>query len=92
MMERVHLIVRGIVQGVGFRYHTQQAAAQYGVTGYVRNLPNGTVEIVAEGDSASIGQLIDWAKWGPPSAHVESVDITHYPPTDEFDDFVIRRP
>lgn len=90
-MNRVHLIVSGVVQGVGFRYHTRQEATQYGLTGYVRNLPDGTVEVVAEGEPAGINQLLDWAKRGPAAAQVKSVDITYHSPNGEFRDFSIRR-
>jgi acylphosphatase len=90
-MDRVHLIVQGIVQGVGFRYHTQNEATRLGVTGYVKNLPDGTVEIVAEGASPAVAQFLDWAKQGPPPAHVKQVNITYGSANGEFSDFTIAR-
>ena len=90
-MDRVHLIVQGIVQGVGFRYHTQNEAVRLGVTGYVKNLPDGTVEIVAEGPSPAVTQLLDWVKQGPPAAHVKQVDITYGSANGEFGSFTIAR-
>ncbi|NER81442.1 MAG: acylphosphatase [Leptolyngbya sp. SIO1D8] len=61
-MERIQIIVHGRVQGVGFRYNTHAKASQLGLTGYVRNRPDGTVEIVAEGTSQSIQHLLEWAR------------------------------
>ena len=90
-MDRVHLIIQGIVQGVGFRYHTQNEAVRLGVTGYVKNLPDDTVEIVAEGPSPAIAQLLDWAKQGPPTAQVKQVNITYNSANGEFGSFTIAR-
>jgi acylphosphatase len=90
MTRRVRLIVHGAVQGVGFRWATERQAARLGLGGYVRNLPGGEVEIVAEGDAAAVERLIAWAGHGPPAARVEGVDVTDEPPTGEFDGFGIR--
>ncbi|MBE9076857.1 acylphosphatase [Romeria aff. gracilis LEGE 07310] len=73
-MQRVKLTVHGRVQGVGYRYHTQQQAQQLGLVGYVQNQSDGTVEIVAEGDAAAIQQLLSWTQQGPPAARVERVE------------------
>jgi acylphosphatase len=85
------MLVQGRVQGVGFRYHTQTTATQLGLTGYVRNLPDGSVEIVAEGTSPALHQLLDWAKQGPPAAHVTQVDVTYESANGEFGRFAIAR-
>ena len=85
------MIVHGRVQGVGFRYHTRIAASQLGLTGYVRNLPDGTVEIIAEGAPQSLNQLIEWAKKGSPAAEVKHVDLTHSAANGEFDEFSVER-
>lgn len=90
-MERIHLIVHGVVQGVGFRYHTREAAAQFGLTGMVKNRPDGTVAIVAEGAPSALHQFLAWAKQGPPAAHVTQVDITYGPANGEFSQFTIER-
>lgn len=66
----------GQVQGVGFRYSTQEKARRLGVKGYVRNLPDGCVEVYAEGENKSIKELLVWLKKGPPGAYVRQVD-TH---------------
>ena len=70
----VRLIVSGHVQGVGFRYSTVQAAASLHLTGFVRNLHDGSVEIVAEGEELDIEDLIKWATKGPVGARVSSVE------------------
>jgi len=73
-MERLHAVVRGDVQGVGFRYFVQRKAQQLGVRGWVRNNPDGTVELVAEGNRDDLEQLQRAAEEGPRMAHVERVD------------------
>lgn len=90
-MQRIHAIVYGRVQGVGFRYSTQAEAMRLNLTGYVRNRPNGTVEIVAEGHPSAIGQLLEWANQGPPAAAVNQVDITYGSVNGEFSQFTIER-
>ena len=70
---RVRLIVVGRVQGVGFRYAAREAAAACGVCGWVRNLPDGTVEIVAEGSPGALASLRAWAEKGPRHSIVERV-------------------
>ena len=69
-MRRCHIIVKGLVQGVCFRYYTQAQAQRLGLNGWVRNRPDGAVEIMAEGDTASIDKLTEWSKSGPPQAEV----------------------
>ena len=71
---QLHVIVRGRVQGVGFRWFVGQAARELGVAGWVRNRPDGTVEIAAEGDDRSIGTLRARLAIGPSGAVVRSVD------------------
>ncbi|MEO1400279.1 MAG: acylphosphatase [Cyanobacteria bacterium J06635_1] len=74
-MPRIKLTVFGTVQGVGFRYHTRLKALEIGLTGYVRNQPEGTVEIVANGDDNQLHQLIEWAHQGSPAAQVERIQL-----------------
>jgi acylphosphatase len=87
---RVHLTVSGRVQGVSFRAYTERTARSLGLTGWVRNLPSGEVEIVAEGASAAIDRLVEWARVGPSLAHVDSVEVEVQPAIAEFSDFRIR--
>ncbi|WP_201304914.1 acylphosphatase [Streptomyces sp. GS7] len=74
-MVRKHVIVSGRVQGVFFRDTCRQTALEYGVSGWVRNLPDGNVEAVFEGDEDRVAQLVDWAHQGPPSAAVAKVEV-----------------
>jgi len=90
MNRRVTIIVRGVVQGVGFRMYTQQEARRLGLRGYIRNRPDGSVEIVADGHAPALDRLIAWAKHGPPPAVVEGVDVTEGEPDGEFLDFGVR--
>ncbi len=90
-MKKIKAMVSGKVQGVGFRMYTRAQAKQLGVCGYVRNLSNGNVEIVAEGTVEAIDALLVWAKSGSPSAVVKNLEvevITHN--IEEFEDFAIR--
>jgi len=74
-MKHVRAIVSGLVQGVWFRASTCDKARVLGVRGYVRNLPGGEVELVAEGEDTAVDELLEWAKQGPPGAHVEKVAV-----------------
>ena len=73
-MERLHAVVHGDVQGVGFRYFVQRTAQQLGVAGWVRNNDDGTVELVAEGERDRLEELRRAVEKGPRSAHVERVE------------------
>jgi acylphosphatase len=71
---RLHLVVRGRVQGVGFRYFVREAARDLGLAGWVSNRPDGGVEVAAEGDEASMRSLCEALTRGPSGAAVSSVD------------------
>jgi acylphosphatase len=70
-MERVHVVVQGFVQGVGFRFAIERAAQSRGVAGWVRNCPDGTVEAVFEGERDDVEALVDFCRHGPRGAVVE---------------------
>ncbi|ASC74080.1 Acylphosphatase [Halomicronema hongdechloris C2206] len=89
-MRRVDITVQGLVQGVGFRYHTRQEAMRLGVSGYVRNRPDGAVDIVAEGDDDAVQHLIAWAQQGPAAARVSQVDVVEQSPLGNFKRFSIE--
>jgi acylphosphatase len=89
MRTSAHIVISGMVQGVGFRYFVQHHATQLGVTGWVRNLPNGEVEIEAEGNRADIETLIVHARRGPRSAVVSSAEVTWKESRGQFERFQI---
>jgi acylphosphatase len=72
-MRRVRAIVTGRVQGVAYRASTVEQARAHGVTGWVRNLPDGSVELEAQGDAARVSGLLAWCAHGPPAARVAGV-------------------
>lgn len=74
-VERKHVTVYGFVQGVGFRFAVERAAATRRVAGWVRNCRDGTVEAVFEGDPADVEALVDFCRRGPRGADVERVDV-----------------
>lgn len=87
---RVSVVIHGCVQGVAFRHHTCRQALGFGVKGWVRNLPDGSVGGVFEGDASAVATLIDWCRQGPPAARVDRVDLLEEAFAGEFDDFTIR--
>ncbi|MCL4540679.1 MAG: acylphosphatase [Bacteroidetes bacterium] len=84
---RVHLHISGMVQGVGYRFYAARKAAVYGLKGFVKNLVDGRVEVIAEGDRGLVEEFIKDLKRGPISAHVTDVRIEWEKPTFEFDGF-----
>jgi acylphosphatase len=86
---RLHARVHGEVQGVSFRYYAQRRANGLGLTGFVRNRWDGSVEVVAEGERGAVDQLLSWLHAGPTSAHVESVDVQWGEPSGEFRQFEV---
>ncbi len=87
---RAHVIVSGHVQGVFYRDTTQRQANANGVTGWVRNLPDGRVEAVFEGEEQAVRRLIDWCWRGPPHAYVTDVEVTIEPYSGAFSGFSVR--
>jgi acylphosphatase len=87
---RLHAVVHGHVQGVYFRATTQREAVQRGLTGWVRNRWDGTVEVVAEGPRSALASFEIFLHQGPPGAHVTHVDIAYSEATGEFSGFHIR--
>ncbi|MCD6248524.1 MAG: acylphosphatase [Hadesarchaea archaeon] len=90
MEARAHVYVGGRVQGVFFRYETQMRARRLGVKGWVRNLSDGRVEAVFEGDREKIEEMLEFCKRGPPGAQVTNLTVKWEEPTGEFSDFEIR--
>lgn len=90
MKQRLHLAIEGLVQGVSYRAYAATEARRLGLTGWVRNLRDGRVELLAEGPRASLEALGRWAEHGPPSARVEHVTPQWSEASGEFADFSIR--
>jgi acylphosphatase len=86
---RAHVVVDGRVQGVCYRLEARQAALERGVQGWVRNLPDGRVEAVIEGDEPDVKSMVKWCKAGPALARVTDVTLNWAPHTGEFGDFEI---
>jgi len=89
-MKRLHLVVSGIVQGVGFRWYTQKIAKSLGLTGWVRNLQNGNVEIVIEGKNDIIEMFISELKSGYLGRNISGIEKIEKEYKGEFSDFSIK--
>jgi len=87
---RAHLWISGRVQGVNFRYYTRQQALRLGLTGWVRNLWDGRVEVLIEGEEAIVRQMVEWCHTGPPAAYVVEVEIEWDSPCGTLNNFDIR--
>jgi acylphosphatase len=87
--KRVHLIVRGRVTGVFFRAATQREARRLGISGWVKNRPDGNIEILAEAEEDAIREMLSWAQHGPSAARVDDVEVRWRSYTGEFSDFRI---
>jgi len=88
---RVHLYIEGYVQGVFFRDTMRRLAQSLGLTGWTKNLSDGRVEAVVEGEEEKVEQLVSWCHRGPPLAHVSRVDVNREPYTGKYDAFTIMR-
>jgi acylphosphatase len=84
-MKRVHVIVSGDVQGVGYRYTMRMVARDAGVAGWVRNRSDGTVEAEVEGAPAQVDEVLAWMAQGPPGARVDAARVTDAEPAGERD-------
>ena len=82
--------VTGIVQGVGFRYAAVHEARRLGVKGFVRNVSDGSVEAVGEGDARAVTAFLAWLEIGPPGATVHRVTVTEVPYAGRFDRFSVE--
>jgi acylphosphatase len=90
MRKRAHVFYSGRVQGVGFRYTVRELACGYEVTGFVRNLPDGRVELVAEGEQKEVRAFLDCIRSGELSHYIRGADEQWTEPTGEFRRFEIR--
>jgi acylphosphatase len=90
-MIRARVFISGKVQGVFFRAHTKARAERLGLTGWVRNLPDGRVEVVFEGSKEYVEEMVEWCWQGSPGAKVESVNVRRDKASGEFGGFKIKR-
>lgn len=90
MQKRIHALISGRVQGVAFRWVTDDVAHQLNVVGWVKNLPDGRVEVMAEAEETILREFIEFLKKGPRHASVEDCQIEWSDSTGEFADFEIR--
>lgn len=86
-LQRIHIFVSGKVQGVFFRQAMRVMAIKNNVTGWVRNLDDGRVEAVLEGDTENVTTLVEWAHGGPANARVQDVEIRNETHSGEFTEF-----
>jgi acylphosphatase len=91
MTECMHCIVSGWVQGVGYRAATRRKAAELALAGWVRNLPDGTVEVYAQGAVEAVAALRGWLRTGPPGAKVAQVQCREAAATEGLTGFEVRR-
>jgi acylphosphatase len=89
MKARAHVFVSGFVQGVFFRHEVRRNATRHGVTGWVRNLRDGRVEAVFEGEKKAVEEMIEFCRQGPPSATVKNVEVCWETPTCEDEHFLV---
>ena len=88
--QRLRAVVKGEVQGVGFRWSVQRQAGELGLTGYAENLPDGSVRVEAEGDPDRLDQLEAYLRQGPRWTEDDSLDVQRLPATGEFRGFGAR--
>lgn len=91
MNRRVSVIISGRVQGVFFRATAREKAVGLGLTGWVRNRPDGSVELLAEGTDAAVAALLQWCQSGPPRARVDECRVKQAEPLGDLTDFLVVR-
>tara|TARA_B100000686_G_scaffold312719_1_gene357474 strand:+ start:367 stop:645 length:279 start_codon:yes stop_codon:yes gene_type:complete len=89
-LKQIHIFVTGRVQGVFFRQSTRVIAIKNNVNGFVRNLDDGRVEIIAQGEEQNINKLIDWCRTGPANSRVDEFELKEESITEEFENFEVK--
>ena len=87
---RAKVLLDGTVQGVGLRYYTQEKAIELGLTGFVRNLTDGRVEVITEGPADKIEDLLAWFQTGSPQSKVDTIALRYEDPEGGFSSFSVR--
>ncbi|MFB6181356.1 MAG: acylphosphatase [Candidatus Magasanikbacteria bacterium] len=90
MKKHYNITVKGKVQGVFYRKNTQKQARNLGLSGYVKNMANGTVKIEAEGEESRLKKLVEWCKDGPKRAKVDEVEVNEKETLKDYDKFRIK--
>lgn len=85
-----HILVSGRVQGVAFRYYARNIASQLGVGGWIKNLPDGKVELLVEGSKNSVEEMVEWCKRGPRMAEVEDIEVDWLPYSGKYNEFQLK--
>lgn len=88
--KRLRALYSGTVQGVGFRFTAEHIARQIGVTGWVKNLPDGRVEVLAEGEEKKLAELLERIAGGALKNYIRNIEKSYSEPTGEYKDFTIR--
>ncbi len=88
--KRMHVLIEGRVQGVFFRAHTRDEAVKLGLSGWVRNRPDGTVEVLVEGEKSGVQKMMQWFRQGSPNSVVKKVHATEETPVGDADTFEIH--
>ena len=89
-MNQIHIIITGLVQGIGFRYFAVREAKALGITGNVRNLPDGSVEVNAQGEKTVLDEFVTLLKEGPSSGTVKEVKVEKLVPGRKFETFSVE--
>jgi len=89
-MKRLHVLISGRVQGVAFRHYTVKTALSLNLKGWVKNLSDGRVETVFEGEDNPVDAMLEWCRKGPSLARVNHIDVAEEPFSGHFQDFNIR--
>ena len=89
-MKKAHLIIEGKVQGVFFRASAKEQADRLNLAGWVRNLPEGSVEVQVEGTQDNLDDFLDWCRKGPPNAAVKNIELKYLHPSGDLDSFDIK--
>jgi len=87
---RAKVLIKGVVQGVNFRYYTRREAIRHNVTGWVSNLPDGSVAAIFEGEEEEVEAMVQWCRQGPPSAQVAELIVQPEDYRAEFQSFSLR--
>lgn len=89
-VKSAYLVIAGRVQGVGFRYFAEHKAVEFNISGWIKNTPDGKVEIEATGEPENLDIFIDWMKIGPARAVIKTFSVSEITPTRTFTNFTIR--